>query len=179
VIVTGIGPNHVCYRSLTPRWSYMPTNGEGAAQQGGRFNRLGVNTLYLAELPETALREAQSPNSSLFHPTTLAAYHLTVEKAVDLGRGYDPDQWDPMWRNWDCAWRNIARVEKRDPPSWLLGDFITSKGCAAIRFPSIRHPGGFVIALYTDLIGPNDRITVHDPDGRLPRSAESWTPRAG
>ncbi|WP_245470224.1 hypothetical protein [Mesorhizobium sp. M7A.F.Ca.MR.362.00.0.0] len=32
---------------VTPKWAFLPTSGAGAAIDGGRFNRPGVEALYL------------------------------------------------------------------------------------------------------------------------------------
>jgi RES domain-containing protein len=48
VKVIRLGPDEVFYRFLTPKWSHLPSSGAGAAQNGGRFNRPGVEAVYLA-----------------------------------------------------------------------------------------------------------------------------------
>jgi RES domain-containing protein len=52
-----LGPDEVFYRYLTPKWAFVPTSGAGAALDGGRFNRPGVEALYLSRAPQTALEE--------------------------------------------------------------------------------------------------------------------------
>lgn len=47
-------PAETFYRFNTPRWAYRPTSGAGAAKLGGRFNRPGVDALYLSRSVETA-----------------------------------------------------------------------------------------------------------------------------
>ena len=68
----------------------------GAARAGGRFNRPGVEALYLSAEPETALAEYKQ-GSSLPQPATLAAYELDLSNVVDLSAGYDPDHWAAVW----------------------------------------------------------------------------------
>ena len=46
-------------RSAKPRWSYLPTSGEGAARRGGRFNPIGAPALYMSLSHETAAREVR------------------------------------------------------------------------------------------------------------------------
>ena len=46
MIVTKLESSRVFYRCLTPKWSNLPLSGAGAAQNGGRFNRPGVEALY-------------------------------------------------------------------------------------------------------------------------------------
>jgi RES domain-containing protein len=45
------------YRVHTPKWASMPLSGAGAATQGGRANRPGVEALYLALDVQTAIDE--------------------------------------------------------------------------------------------------------------------------
>lgn len=60
------------YRYLTPKWAYLPLSGAGAARGGGRFNRPGVEALYISVGPDTALAEYKQ-GSGLPNPATLAA----------------------------------------------------------------------------------------------------------
>lgn len=55
--ITRIGPDAVFHRYLTPKWAFLPISGAGAAIDGGRFNRPGVEALYLSGAPQTALEE--------------------------------------------------------------------------------------------------------------------------
>ena len=93
-----VGLRHF-YRYLTPKWSYLPLSGAGAASAGGRFNRPGVEALYLSAEPETALAEYKQ-GSCLPRPATLAAYELDLTDVVDLSAGYDPDYWAAQWADW-------------------------------------------------------------------------------
>ncbi|ENR01138.1 hypothetical protein H721_02578 [Brucella ovis IntaBari-2006-46-332] len=52
-----IGPKDVFHRYLTPKWAFLPISGAGAAADGGRFNRPGVEALYLSVSAQTALEE--------------------------------------------------------------------------------------------------------------------------
>jgi RES domain-containing protein len=82
VKVTRIGPDDVFHRYLTPRWAYLPTSGAGAADDGGRFNRPGVEALYLSKAPQTALEEYRQ-GASITPPATLAAYKLTLKEVAE------------------------------------------------------------------------------------------------
>lgn len=50
--ITRIGPDAVFHRYLTPKWAFLPISGAGAAIDGGRFNRPGVEALYLSGAPK-------------------------------------------------------------------------------------------------------------------------------
>lgn len=168
-----LGPGAVFYRYLTPRWSYDPLSGAGAALHGGRFNRPGVPALYLSVEPETALAEYKQ-GSSIVQPATLAAYITDLAGVADLSAGSDPADRPGTWADWDCDWRWIARVEKRIPPSWLIGDEVIRAGCAGLLFPSTQHAGGTNLVVFSSNLTGADDLVVHDPDGRLPTDARSW-----
>jgi RES domain-containing protein len=116
VKVTRVDPDEIFHRYLTPKWAYLPTSGAGAAVDGGRFNRPGVEALYLSRAPQTALEEYKQ-GASITPPATLAAYKITLAEVADLSLGFDADAWDGAWKEWDCAWRQIARVDRKIPPS--------------------------------------------------------------
>lgn len=51
----GADSEEVFYRIISPVWASVPLSGMGAARQGGRFNRLGQEALYLSRDEATAL----------------------------------------------------------------------------------------------------------------------------
>ena len=161
------------YRYLTPKWAFLPLSGAGAASAGGRFNRPGVEALYLSGAPDTALAEYKQ-GSSLPRPATLAAYELALHDVIDLSAGYDPGCWAPAWADWDCDWRWIARVDHDVPPSWRLGDEAIRSGAAGLLFPSTHHAGGTNLVVFLANLTDADRLAVHDPDGMLPKDQRSW-----
>jgi RES domain-containing protein len=171
---TRVGPDEIFHRYLTPRWSFRPTSGAGAAIGGGRFNRPGAEALYLARAPQTALDEYRQ-GASITPPATLVAYLVSLDDVVDLSAGYDPDYWSPDWADWDCPWRRIARIDGGTPPSWELGDILMARGRTGLLFPSLRHAGGVNLVVFTANLAAEDKVAVHDPDGRLPRDQASWS----
>jgi RES domain-containing protein len=159
----------VLYRVLTPQWAFQPLSGRGAALIGGRFNRPGLEAIYLSEDILTAVREYRR-NADLTPPVTLCSYLAGPLDVIDL-TGPQPDT-DP-WRDWRQPWNLISRYQQATPPSWDCGDAALAAGCQGIRFPSTRAGGGTNLALYTDRLTPN-RLAVYDPEGALPRSQRSW-----
>jgi len=172
-----LGPDEIFHRFLTPKWAFLPTSGAGAASEGGRFNRPGVEALYLSRAPQTALEEYRQ-GATIAPPATLAAYHVTLDQVSDLTDGYDPNAWAAEWADWDCAWRQIARIDKKTPPSWKLADQLVTAGFRGLLFPSLRHAGGVNLVVFSANLAAGDAITAHDPDGRLPRDQSSWSPGA-
>src|SRR5271168_1375760 len=133
--IVRLGPDEVFHRFLTPKWAFVPLSGVGAAIDGGRFNRPGVEALYLSRTAQTALEEYRQ-GASIIPPATLAAYKISLEKVADLSGGYDPTSWSPAWAEWDCNWRRVARIEMKTPPSWLLADSLIVDGFGGLLFPS-------------------------------------------
>lgn len=172
--LTTVGPDDIFHRYLTPKWAFLPTSGAGAAIDGGRFNRPGVEALYLSRAPQTALEEYRQ-GASIVPPATLAAYRITLAEVADLSQGFEPEIWDEAWVQWDCAWREIARIDKKVPPSWKLADQIITAGMRGLLFPSLRHAGGTNLVLFPANLLDGDKIEVHDPDNHLPRNQTSWS----
>lgn len=171
--VTRIGPDEIFHRYLTPKWAFLPTSGAGAALDGGRFNRPGVEALYLSRAPQTALDEYRQ-DASITPPATLAAYKITLTQIADFSQGFDPDAWGASWAQWNCRWREIARIHKKSPPSWKLADQVITAGMQGILFPSLRHAGGTNLVIFPANLRGGDKVEVHDPDQRLPRNQASW-----
>jgi RES domain-containing protein len=96
-----VGP---LYRALNPVYARVPLSGEGAARYGGRFNPIGLETLYTALSPATALAEANQVGS--LQPTILVSYDADVGPVFDTrdrealaGQGSDVARLaDPGWR---------------------------------------------------------------------------------
>lgn len=155
----------------------MPTSGAGAASEGGRFNRKGVNALYLSSDDITALREYQQ-DEPIMPPGTIAAYHVALDRVVDFRQGFDPADWSPVWEDWDCNWRGLRFLDDITPPSWDIGDLVLEAKLPGILFPSTRDSGGINLVVYTDLVDDSEqrRVTVHDPERKLPTSQASWSP---
>ena len=84
--VVRLGPDDVLHRYLAPKWAFAPLSGAGAAIGGGRFNRPGVEALYLSKTPHTALEEYRQ-GASITPPGTLAAYKLWLDPVADLSAG--------------------------------------------------------------------------------------------
>jgi hypothetical protein len=72
-----------------------------------------------------------------------------------------------------CDWKYIARIERRDPPTWHLGDTLIRVGAKGVLFPSYHHPGGTNLVLFSANLRGDDRVVPHDPDNKLPRDQRS------
>ena len=154
---------------MVPRWSHLPLSGAGSALNGSRFNRPGLETLYLGDSPLTALAEFLQ-DSPLLSPVVVASYVVGPLDVADL---LEAEPADDPWRDWKAPWRLIAVIQKATPPSWACGDAALAAGLNGIRYPSTRRQGGTALALYTEVIAP-EKLAVYDPDGALPKTAQSW-----
>lgn len=161
-----VGPDAIFHRFHSPGWAHLPTSGAGAAVNGGRFNRPGIEALYLSVEVQTALAEYRQ-GATIAPPGTLVAYHVDVEGIIDFSRGYDPEIWPDEWAEASCDWKYIARIERRDPPTWRIGDSLIREGVKGLIFPSYRYSGGTNIVLFIANLGPEDHIVPHDPDSTL------------
>lgn len=174
MIRTEVGPGTIFYRAFTPRWAHEPESGAGAAIEGGRFNRPGLEARYLALEAETALGEYQA-ESPLLPPATLVAFKVTAAPVVDLTAGYRPDTWSSIWANAGCNWKKLAMLEDIEPPSWVIGDLVRNAGFAGILYRSFRLATGTCLVLFPEMQQSTGfSATAFDPDGLLPRNAASW-----
>ena len=154
------------YRVMTPEWANTPISGAGAAKKGGRFNRPGIEAVYLSFDPATALKE-YTQDKSFIPPGTVASFTVNATVADVDAYLQNPTGWNPLWVEWNCNWREMWFYQHTEPPSWDLGDMVLAAGLAGIRFPSTVHPGGWNVVLYSVALDPADGLACLDPDGLL------------
>ena len=172
MILCSLGPDAPFYRALTPSWAHLPESGAGAAQGGGRFNRPNVEARYLAATPEAALAEYQG-ESSLLPPATVVTYRVTAQAVVNFTGGYQEERWSPIWAEAYGNWKGMAFLENVEPPSWVIGDLVRQAGYPGILYACARDPAHRCLVLFPDL-ADRFRAPAYDPEGRLPRNAQSW-----
>lgn len=174
MILTQLPAGTMLYRAHTPRWASRPASGAGAAAKGGRFNRQGVEALYLSLEALTALREYQQ-TLPVLPPCTICSYTVALRDLVDLRQLHRGEPWDDLWHDWREDWRYLKFELHIEPPTWVLSDLVWNKGYTGIVFPSQAHEGGANVMVFTDrLDGESNSIQVNDPDHRLPRDQASW-----
>jgi len=93
MILSDLPPGTTVFRAHTPQWASRPTSGAGAAARGGRFNREGVEALYLSLDEVTALREYQQ-TSAFLPPCTMCSYTVSLRNLIDLRRLHHGEPWD-------------------------------------------------------------------------------------
>lgn len=161
----------VLWRAYVPRWSYQPLSEEGAAGFGGRWNPLGVPTIYTARELSTAWAEYNQ--GFVQHPALIARLELSGARLVDLT--------DPVALGEFGLEESIHRTEWRSdldqgnvPATHAAYYELAGSGIDGVIYPSFMSPGGTCVALWRwNTPGALD-VRVIDPEGRLPTSPASW-----
>lgn len=159
------------YRALLPAWAFQPLSGDGAAQNGGRWNRKGMKALYLAADPMTAVSEYNQ--DFLFRPVTLAQYRLSEARIIDLTDHERLIELALTETVHTTAWRAWI-LEGREPPQWLVADRLVDAGWHGAWFPSATSAQGRAIVLWRWNETRGCKVQVVDQDNRLPFDQSSW-----
>ncbi|VWC82150.1 RES domain-containing protein [Burkholderia lata] len=163
------------YRAHAPKWAFQPISGAGAALNGGRLNRPGVDAFYVSLDLRTACDEYKGI-SPILPPATLVEYTLDLGPVVDFSGGYTAE-WEPIWSELYCDWKALA-LNDIEPPSWVIGDIVRQLGIKGILFRSAvsTAPTAFNLVLYLDnLAVETDVLRAHAPAGTLPQDQSSWS----
>jgi RES domain-containing protein len=160
-----------CYRAHDPRWSFSPLSGQGAAITGGRFNRKGQAALYLALDPITAIAEVTQGFANRLHPLLLCEYDVDCEEIADLRFDFSVFR-EELAEPW-----LISQRAGKVAPSQKVAASLQVNGFAGAIVPSFA-PG--LAAGSCNLVlwkwGPDlpHKVTVFDPEQRLPKDQTSW-----
>lgn len=157
-------------------WSFSPISGDGAAKTGGRFNRKGEPTLYLALDIITAVNECTQGLSQRLQPLTICEYDVDCDPIADLRTDAERAPLGVRMDDLACGWLTDMRAGK-EPPSWLVVDALKKDGFAGMLIPSFAPgaaAGNHNLVLWR--WGPDlpTRVAVFDPSGRLPKDQLSW-----
>ena len=164
------------YRAHNPRWSWNPLAGEGARIHGGRFNAKGVPTLYLSCDWTAAVLEGSQGFAYRFPPLTIITYDVDCEDVVDLSTPARLRAHKVAQRDLACPWKVLSE-KGQSVPSRQVADRFRKGGAAGIIVPSFAPNAGkgvrnLVLWRWSPTV-PH-KVTIFDPEGRLPRDDSSW-----
>jgi hypothetical protein len=103
----------------------------------------------------------------------VVTYRVTAQAVVDFTGGYQEERWSPIWAEAYGNWKGMAFLENVEPPSWVIGDLVRQAGYPGILYACVRDPAHRCLVLFPDL-ADRFRAPAYDPEGRLPRNAQSW-----
>ena len=165
-------PGLTLWRAFVPRWSYLPLSGEGAARFGGRWNPVGVPTIYAARELSTAWAEYNQ--GFVQHPALIARFELTGATLADLTDAVEMKRLGLSADIHRCEWRAIMD-EGAVPQTHVLRERLLREGMDGVIYPSFMSPGGTCVSLWRWNAEGAPSLEVVDPEDRLPKSPASWT----
>jgi RES domain-containing protein len=164
-------PDVTLWRAFVPRWAHLPLSGEGAARFGGRWNPVGAPTIYAARELSTAWAEYNQ--GFVQHPALIARLELADARLADLT---DPEILASLGISEDihrCEWRDMMERDV-EPDTHALRERLLADGFDGVIYPSFMSPGGSCVALWRWNAQGAPRLSIIDPDGRMPKTPASW-----
>jgi RES domain-containing protein len=164
------------YRAHDPKWAFTPISGEGAKASGGRFNPTGTSALYLALSLEGIFLEMGHGFVHRFDPLTICSYDIDVDDIVDLSTDDARRAASVELADTACAWA-LELANGQEPPFWVVARRLMGRGAAGILVPSFARGARADmrnLVLWRWGPAPPHRVSVHDPEGRLPKDQRSW-----
>jgi len=173
--VPALNVGRVYWRMLAPKWAHEPLSGQGAALHGGRYNARGEAALYMSEEFTTAIAEYEQDLG--IRPGTLCAYEVEGARIADLGDARTLAALGLTENDLRAPWKQMAFIENKTPPTWLLQKRLLKEGVVGVRAPSVRSRGfNLILWRWNEADGPRARAL--DPLSDLPKDQRSWTGRS-
>jgi RES domain-containing protein len=161
----------IVWRAYVPRWAHDPLSGAGAARFGGRWNAVGRPCLYAALELSTAWAEYNQ--GFVQHPALIVQLTLEEARLADLTAPEGLTRFGLPEGIHRTEWRDDLDAD-RVPATHRAADRLQADGFDGVIYPSFMSRGGSCVALWrwNEAAGP--RLTVIDPEGRLPKGPASW-----
>ena len=161
----------ILWRAYVPRWSHLPLSGDGAARFGGRWNPVGIPTIYAARELSTAWAEYNQ--GFVQHPALIAQLELTGASLVDTTDPSVLNEWGLDDDIHKTEWRSELDKAAVVATHAAYQRFVDAK-LDGVIYPSFMSPGGSCVALWRWNQSGGAVLTAVDPDRRLPTTSASW-----
>lgn len=158
------------YRAHNPTWAWAPESGEGAARNGGRWNRPGIPVLYTSETVATAWAEYQQGFAGRTQPVTICTYEVDSQPVVDLNNPEVQRILDEQFAGWQTEDWLTKKLRGEEAITWRIVDRLVESGYVGIRVPSYapnRPDEGSNVVFFDWSPEPPTQVRVIDDDGRL------------
>jgi RES domain-containing protein len=163
---------HKLWRAFVPRWAHAPLSGAGAARFGGRWNPAGAPTIYAARELSTAWAEYNQ--GFVQHPALIVQLELSNAYLADLTNSETLEALGVSASIHHSEWRD-ALDQAQIPETHRVGERLLAAGFDGVIYPSFMSPGGTCVALWRwNQREEGPRLTVIDPEHRLPKTPASW-----
>lgn len=147
------------FRTLDPRWAWDPLSGEGASKYGGRFNPIGIPTLYTSLTYEGAMRERIGLART--QPVITCQYQVDIEPIFNALNENDLRAFQIREADLDCPWEDdISRGET--PTSHVI----------ALRLREAGYAGLLVKSFAFAATGDDINLVIWNYGSDLPRKIE-------
>ncbi len=165
----------LAFRAHNPQWALDPLSGEGARKYGGRFNRKGVNALYLSLSPLTAIKEVQPPKRPL-QPIVLCAYEVDVVPVLDCADERKRSEMGITEQDLTCPNWELEMYSGLIPASQTMADRLLAAGFAGMRvqsFAAAAGPDDLNLVLWKWSASLPEKVILIDDENRLAIRRES------
>ena len=165
----------VFYRGHDPLWAFSPLSGDGAKAKGGRFNPIGVPTLYLGATIDTVIVEMTHGFAHRLEPLTMVSYDVDIDEIVDLTTAVGRRAAGVKLADMACPWE-LDLAQRREPASWRVANRLrkTAAGILVPSFANNAREDMHNLVLWKWGKDLPHRVRAHDPSGRLPKNQISW-----